>query len=324
MMTIFTHRPALNDRPARVVGALFRGWALLILGGAVQAGERGFDITEAAPGVYVHQGKHVGFEHADQDDIANIGFIVGERCAAVIDTGGSVAVGTALKQALRGVTSLPVCYVVNTHAHYDHLLGNAAFKEEGTAFVGHENLALEVERNRDFFQSEFTANLGGLPAAAAVIGPDITVGDRLDLDLGARTVTLTAHPVAHSYSDLSAYDGKTGTLWLSDLLFSERIPVLDGNLKGWLAVMEKLKTLPGVQRVVPGHGPVSLPWPQALAAQESYLRGLLTGVREKLSAGAFMEEVVETVGNEAKQDWLLHEQDHRRNVTRAFTELEWE
>ena len=37
-----------------------------------------------------------------------------------------------------------------------------------------------------------------------------------------------------------------------------------------------------------------------------------------------MEEVVDSVGKSEKTEWLLHEQNHGRNVTRAFTELEWE
>ena len=37
-----------------------------------------------------------------------------------------------------------------------------------------------------------------------------------------------------------------------------------------------------------------------------------------------MEEVIKTVGETEKTEWLLHEQNHGRNVSRAFLELEWE
>ena len=96
------------------------------------------DIKEIAPGVYVRPGVHgVVFE---QNTVANIGFIVGKRCVAVIDTGGSLAEGQALRCAILGITSRPVCYVINTHVHPDHLLGNLAFKEKGVTFVGHHRL----------------------------------------------------------------------------------------------------------------------------------------------------------------------------------------
>ena len=296
---------------------------LLRIGSAVTASEPAFDLTQVSEGVYVHQGKHVGLEHADNDDIANIGFIVGGECIAVIDTGGSVAVGQALKQAMQRTSSLPVCYVINTHVHFDHVLGNLAFKEYDPAFVGHENLAPGMEQNRGFFLSEFTANLGENPTGGSVVGPDLTVSDTLELDLGNRPITLKAHPPAHTYTDLSVYDHRTGTLWLSDLLFIDRIPALDGSLKGWLKTMETLKTRQA-NHVIPGHGPITLPWPDAANAQDAYLNMLLKHTREEIAKGAFMEDIIENVGKAEKTQWLQHEENHKRNVSRAFTELEWE
>lgn len=291
---------------------------------AGRAGDAEFNLTELGPGLYVHQGRHAGLEDAGRDDIANIGFIAGDECIAVIDTGGSIATGAALRNAIKARSSLPICYVINTHIHFDHVLGNAAFKPDNPKFVGHENLKEEMAQNRSFFLSEFAANLGAAPGPDSIVGPDLVVTDQLELDLGNRTLTLTAHPPAHSYTDVSIYDEKTGALWLSDLLFIDRIPALDGSLKGWLAVLEKLKAL-GDGPVIPGHGaPPAAAWPEAGAAQEAYLLMLLTDTREAIAQGAFMEEVIESVGEEEKQRWLLHEENHRRNVTRAFTELEWE
>lgn len=291
---------------------------------AGRAGDAEFNLTELGPGLYVHQGRHAGLEDAGRDDIANIGFIAGDECIAVIDTGGSIATGAALRNAIKARSALPICYVINTHIHFDHVLGNAAFKPDNPKFVGHENLKEEMAQNRSFFLSEFAANLGAAPGPDSIVGPDLVVTDQLELDLGNRTLTLTAHPPAHSYTDVSIYDEKTGVLWLSDLLFIDRIPALDGSLKGWLAVLEKLKALGGGP-VIPGHGaPPAAAWPEAGAAQEAYLLMLLTDTREAIAQGAFMEEVIETVGEEEKQRWLLHEENHRRNVTRAFTELEWE
>ena len=298
----------------------------LALAGSVcasQDNDTAFNLTEISDGVYVHQGKHVELEHADHDDIANIGFIVGDECIAVIDTGGSVDIGGRLRKAVTEISSLPVCYVINTHIHYDHVLGNAAFRDAQAKFVGHENLADEMAYNRPFFISEFAADLGENPGDDSIIGPDITVSDELELDLGNRVITLNAHSPSHSHSDLSVYDEKTGTLWLSDLLFIDRIPVLDASLRGWLKTMETLKSQPA-NHVIPGHGTITMSWPEAASAQDRYLDVLLNEVRSEISKGTFMEDVVENVGREEKARWLLHEQNHRRNVTKAFAELEWE
>ena len=307
--------------------AFSRAWLPLLLLGSTACAASGndetFNLTEISEGVYVHQGKHVELEHADHDDIANIGFIIGDECIAVIDTGGSIDIGGRLREALRKISPLPVCYVINTHIHYDHVLGNAAFRDDQAKFVGHQNLADEMEYNRAFFLSEFSANLGENPVDSSIIGPDILVSDELDLDLGNRVITLRAHPPSHTYSDLSVYDKKTGTLWLSDLLFIDRIPVLDASLKGWLKTMEKLKSQEA-NHVIPGHGTITMPWPEAASAQDGYLDMLLNETRNEIAKGTFMEDVVENVGNDEKTKWLLHEQNHRRNVTKAFSELEWE
>ena len=310
----------------KIAVMISRTWLMLALIGTAYASpdnKETFNLTEISQGVYVHQGKHVDLEHVDHDDIANIGFITGDECIAVIDTGGSVTIGHALKNAIKNISSLPVCYVINTHIHFDHVLGNFAFKEYEPEFVGHENLVEEIEHNRSFFLSEFADDLGETPVDASIIGPDIAVSGRLDLDLGNRVITLSAHPPSHSYTDLSIYDNNTGTLWLSDLLFIDRIPVLDGSLKGWLKTMEALK-LQQANHVIPGHGTITLPWPDASNAQDSYLTMLLNDTRKEIAAGTFMEEVVDSVGKSEKTEWLLHEQNHGRNVTKAFTELEWE
>ncbi len=287
------------------------------------AGTEEFNLTEIAAGIYVHNGKHVGFDSPGHDDIANIGFIVGEKCVAVIDTGGSVKTGQALLAAIQKTTSLPICFVINTHIHFDHLLGNIVFRNDQVKFVGHRNLADEVISSRGFFLEQFRDDLGENPTEDSIIAPNLLVDATLQLDLGKRLLTLKAWKTAHSHTDLSVYDSKTNTLWLSDLLFMQRIPALDGSLKNWLKITDELQKTTA-ECIVPGHGPVCAKAPMAFSDQNRYLDILLTQTRRKIAEGLFMEDIVDTVGSKEKLKWLLYEQHHKRNVTRAFSELEWE
>ena len=282
-----------------------------------------FGVEEIAEGAFVHLGKHVEFEHPEHDDIANSGFIIGDNCVAVIDTGGSLRTGKALLSAIRAKTTLPVCYVINTHVHFDHVLGNIAFAAEGAKFVGHEMLADEIAANRAFFLETYGADLGDNPGESSIIGPTLLVSESRQIDLGNRPLTLVAHEVSHSHTDLSILDEKTRTLWVSDLLFIERIPSIDGDLRKWVKLSKQLAAR-DVALVVPGHGPVSSNPSAAFENQLRYLETLLTQTRARIADGMFMEDIVENVGVKEKTSWLLHEQHHKRNVTKAFSELEWE
>ncbi len=282
-----------------------------------------FDLREIAPGVFVHTGKIEERSPANMGDQANIGFIIGTRCVAVIDTGGSILIGERLRAAIQQRTSLPVCYVINTHVNPDHVFGNAAFKDDGVTFVGHTRLPKAMAVRVQNFTRSLVRDLGESVAGSPMIAPKMVVTDTLALDLGNRKLELRAYPVGHSDSDVSIWDEQTGTLWLSDLLFLDHTPAIDGSVLGWLAVIEDLKKIPA-KRAVPGHGPASVQWPQAMQAQEAYLRLIVTEVRTALKKRRTIEQAVEEVGFSEQGKWREFENFHRRNVTTSYVELEWE
>ncbi len=280
-------------------------------------------VKKVTDGVYVHISTPELSNTQNHGEIANIGFIVGTKCVAVIDTGGSPAQGQALKQAILATTATPICYVINTHIHPDHIYGNRAFKAAGVQFIGHYKLARALATRGNYYLERAVPQLGLTLTAADLIAPDIEVKQQLKLDLGGRMLTLQAHPTAHTDNDLSVYDEKTHTLWLADLLFTQHIPTLDGSLKGWLAEMARLEKQ-SFRYVIPGHGEVVTDWPHSLQPQKHYLTTLLTEIRAEIKQGHFLEHAVKTVGYGQKNDWLLFDAFHRKNVTTAFAELEWE
>ena len=123
----------------------------------------------------------------------------------------------------------------------------------------------------------------------------------IELDLGGRVILLKAHRQAHTSQGLSAFDRQTKTLWLADLLFIDCIPALDGSVKGWLSLIEELRGMEAA-RVIPGHGPVSAPWPEALDAEQRYLQTLVDEIRVLIARGGTLEEAIKTVGDSEKTD----------------------
>lgn len=296
--------------------------AAIAAGGPV--GAQALAVTEIAPGVYVYAGAQADVSAANRGAIANIGFIVGGRCVAVIDSGGSPAVGHALRDAVRAVTARPICFVINTHVHPDHVFGNVAFRADRPEFVGHAKLGAAMQARARVYRAALARALGPDAAAEAdLVPPTRVVTGETALELGERKLVLRAWPTAHTDHDLTVFDAATATLWLADLLFIERIPVVDGSLPGWLKVLAALQGI-AAERVVPGHGPVSTDWPGASAAQAQYLQRLLVETRAAVRARKTLPEAVDTVGAGERGRWLLFDLFHRRNVTAAFAELEWE
>lgn len=280
-------------------------------------------LSEIAPGVYLHRGQLADVDDPARGDSANLGVVVGTRCVAVIDSGGALVTGRALRVAIGAVSDKPVCYVINTHVHFDHVLGNAAFVAPGTEFIGKKNLAQALADNRDYFATSFVSELGGPAHAERVIAPTRIVAREERLDLGGRTLLLRAVPLAHSATDLTVLDEHSQTLFAGDLLFRERLPVLDGSLKGWLAWLA-VNTAVHYRRVVPGHGPLDDDWPAGAGPEQSYFEALLSETRAAIAAGMLLEDAKNTVAADALADWQLTARAHRLNVSRAFRELEWE
>lgn len=301
-------------------------WAALAHGAdapAEAAPPAALAMTEIAPGVWVYQGVQEELTPANRGGIANVGFVIGKRCVAVIDTGGSLGFGLSLRAAVRQRTQRPICHVINTHMHPDHVLGNAAFKAPGVAFVGHAKLRAALANRADTYLRNAEREMGTSATGSEIILPDVSVPGEQRLDLGGRTLVLRARPTAHTDNDLSVFDEASGTLWLGDLLFVGRIPAIDGNLKGWLALCRELRALQP-RHIVPGHGAWTGAWPQAIDTQIAYLEAVEREVRGAIKAGKTLAETLDSTPNPQQSQWLLYPFFHRRNLTAAYAELEWE
>lgn len=280
-------------------------------------------LAEIAPGVYVHQGQTALMTKENLGDIANLGAIIGDDAVAVIDTGGSILLGHAFLADLRTKTDKPIRYVINTHAHPDHVFGNGAFIETGAVFVGHRNLPRALAARGEHYVAAFRTTMGDALDGVKIIAPTQTVDTETTLDLGGRKLTLQAWRTSHSEADLTILDEKTGTLFAGDLVFLQHVPVVDGSLLGFLDVAEKLAAI-RAQRVVPGHGPMVAPWPKALEDERAYLTRITADLRAAIKKGDSVGAAAKAAGEEERAKWKLFDDYNARNATAGFAELEWE
>lgn len=280
-------------------------------------------VREIARGVYVHVGEHHDFDEKYNGDIADIGFVVGDDSVAVIDTGGSYKIGAALREAVKKVTTLPIRYVISTHIHPDHIFGNAAFAQDNPEFIGHYNLPGTLEVNQEGLMRALKQQLGAEAEGSKIIFPTKTVKSVMEIDLGNRKLHLQSWPKAHTNTDLTVLDEKSQTFWTGDLLFITRTPSLDGDLKGWINVIEVLKAIPA-KLTVPGHGEPT-PYKNLMLDKEAtYLNLLLKEIRFAIKNGVDLMKAIDTVAQSEKGNWLLFDIVNRRNVNMAYPQLEWE
>ena len=108
-----------------------------------------FKIVKLAKGVYAA----IRTEPPGLTVNANSVFIINDDDVVVVDT--TLTPGTARETiaALKQLTNKPVKYVINTHWHDDHIMGNQAYREAfpGVEFIAHVN-------TRDYLPTTGLAN----------------------------------------------------------------------------------------------------------------------------------------------------------------------
>lgn len=280
-------------------------------------------VTETAPGVFVHEGRIEEPDATNRGDVANLGFVIGAESVAVIDTGSARWLGEGLWRAIRTRTDLPVSHVILTHMHPDHVFGAGPFAEAGAVIVGHARLPRALADRQVNYQESLSRLIGDAFAGSRTVAVTMTVEDATTLDLGARILELQAWDVAHTGTDVTVLDRATGTLFAGDLVFDRHTPALDGQLRGWRRILERMAGL-DASHVVPGHGGPVLDWPEGAADTARYLEVLEQDTRAAIERGDRLGEAVQVIGAQEAGSWQLFDAYNARNATVAFTELEWE
>jgi quinoprotein relay system zinc metallohydrolase 2 len=250
---------------------------------------------------------------------------VGKEAIAVIDSGGTLEIGRALKKVIRDKSSLPIRFVINTHVHLDHIYGNAAFIDEDTEFIGHAELPKAMQFRKEFYE-RLNLKYLNLPVNETIQVPPsilINTGESQLFDLGDRQLKVTAYPIAHTNNDITIEDLKTRTLWAGDLLFIDRTPVIDGDINGFISTIDQLLLL-DIQQVIPGHGTPTKKWKSAFLKLKKYFIVLRDDVRKAITNGQDLQATIDSAAQSEAENWELFEVQNGRNVNKIYPVFEWE
>jgi len=204
--------------------------------------------------------------------------------------------------------------VVNTHHHWDHVYGNAAFP-------GSDIVAQRACPRLILAQSNTADESVPLQPPEGVPLPTITFGDHLTYSDEPETVHLI-HAPGHSEDSLVVFLAGARLLFAGDTLewplpnFAQR----DGK-DVWIHTLRQLKQLP-VDLLVPSHGP---PMGRALIdANERYISAVYEAVAAAKRAGAGRNDLELPAAAFLGDDVVLDEvyaEAHRGNLVWAWDEV---
>ena len=186
----------------------------------------------------------------------NLGFVIGTRAVAVIDSGYSPEMAASMLRHIGKLTPLPVRYVVNTNSQPHRFLGNEVFRKAGARIIAGREAAERMGRDGAMFAG-VAATLLGKSGQAVPAAPDqlLGKGERISLDLGDVTLAVQEIGTAHTRGSLIAEVAPERTVFSGDVLYGGRLLAIlaDSKVKDWIAAYEKLRGLQG-NLFVPGHG----------------------------------------------------------------------
>lgn len=252
------------------------------------------------------------YEWAD----ANVTAIGSSRGLVVVDTHGSTAAGRTILDDLRRLGARSVAAVVNTHWHWDHSFGNAAFREQDpdVPIHAHEDAARMLADKGEYMKGRFAESedphRDDVVATDLVI-PDHTFSSTRSLDLGDRLVELVFPGRGHTDGDVLVRVPDVDVVLGGDLIEESDRPWigLDSFPLEWHVSLDVMLSLVTPQtRVVPGHG-VTVDR-AFVEAQRDDLAVIAETVRHLASEGVPLEQAV------AEGEWPWEADDRIANACR--------
>ncbi|MCO7249382.1 MBL fold metallo-hydrolase [Pseudoalteromonas sp. Ps84H-4] len=260
--------------------------------------------------------------------------IEGKKCALMVDASGNFAEVESLAKQLKQRLKTPLCYLVASHFHDDHLLGLAVLQAEfpDAKLIVHQQVASEFAAMQQALKDKLDGyeksielsyqRLANQPEDQQTIWrdkltlakqrlfrwrklslnpPAISVSKQTSLELGHYPITLTPYR-AHTQGDLTITADHGRVLVGADIVDSLPYPG-HGELENWLATLKKIHNNTELVTILPGHGEQLNT--AELAKPIAFLNAIIT--LTKAQPDKSVEELIELFPEQIKQQYQLDE-----------------
>lgn len=222
----------------------------------------------------------------------NVGVVGGSRGLVVIDTHSSAVTARPVVEHVRALGAGEVVAIVNTHAHWDHVLGNGTFAEAYGAppVVAHEDTAATLREHGQAMVDSLTDRLDMTGTTPVV--PDQTFSSAKVVDLGDRIVEVAHLGRGHTGGDAVVRVPDTDVLYAGDLVEESGVPGFGDDCfpLEWPETLDlMIGMLGGGSVVVPGHGlPVDKDF---VMHQRASIGAVAEGIRDLAGRGVAVEDM---------------------------------
>ena len=230
--------------------------------------------TVAAPGIYMLEGAN-GFS-------SNMGLMIGDEHVLLIDN-GMPAITDGLIAKIKELAGRPADFIVNTHAHGDHVGSNAALAGAGAVIFAHDNLRATLVD-----EVQYAGGPDGLPV--------VTFTDTVSFHANGKRAFVFHVAAAHTDGDSVIHFPEQNVIDAGDLFFNGMFPFIDldngGSVAGYMAGQQRIMDLADDETIIiPGHGPIARR--TDLREAVNVLADAEARVKKLVEAGMTQEEVLE-------------------------------
>ena len=238
-------------------------------------------------------------------DGSNAVFLVTDEGVLLIDTRTHPRNGKDLLDRIRRVTDKPIKWVINSHFHGDHHMGNVVFKDLGATFIAHKDTARlmqhvhpkEMARRIDGFKAR-----GLDPNEVKLVLPDVTFAGEATIRIGGREVRLIDLGPGQQAGDTYVHFPHARVLFTPGAFGKKSMPnmAFTPSVETWIKQLNQVADM-DVDTILPAHGDV------ATRADAKELAAMLADeyatVKQAVERRVRVEEAVKTLTFPQYKDW---------------------